>query len=359
MSLPRLPFSGPHVEVDYATPVDWTSLWAALDGRPYPPFWRSEWRAFLIATTPGAVDRSLRFRFPSGRVALMPLVAVPRRFRKDRHFSSTDDEYGGLASADALDRAEVLAAFEFLGRYARPVRVTVGPGTLPAADAEPLPLPAPWTVDEATTHILQLPATYDEWFKDVAEHAIRKNVKRALSSGLSVERDKTSAQTDAFYDLYRLSSERWKIPAAQLRSRDYLAALIDNPLASLYVVWKDTKPLSALITLQTELYVFNYRGVSDAEFFQLRPADLAFSSLVTDSIAQRKHLINCGGSAGIKGVADFKEKAGAVLHRYATYVAQDAVTTLEQSVAANRRAITRRLQRLSAPPAAAKPDAGS
>lgn len=327
--------------VRIATSADWDNLAAWYLDRPYPPFWRPEWREFLCRDGTTIEDQSLHFTFPTGVSALVPLLRVTGYLGRYAYASSTDDEYGGILSEQTLDTKTIRSVLNYLSTAFKPISMAFGPHF-----DVPLELPSSWTSAIESTHILALPCSHGLWLSGIANHTMRKNVRRAVKSRIQLTLGRSTREVNAFVDLYSKSAKRWKLSPTIRKPPEYFVDLATCPLTTFYIAWEGDHPAAGIITLSTERYAFYYRGASDLQFSSYRPADFVFSEMVRHCIESGIQIVNCGASAGHHGVVAFKEKAGAVRTEYRCIYSHDLATRTYTRYRANRIAVARRLKHL-------------
>jgi hypothetical protein len=314
--------------------ADWLTMIGGTGADAVTPFQHPAWLDYQAGTIAGT-DASLAFRFPGGEVAAVPLLRVRRHFGRAQHWS----EYGGVLTQSPLPPAHLESIYAYLARERRPVRLTVPPSARSAAWTPA----APWQSDHHTTHLLELPESYDEWFNHRVHKTCRTDVRRGEKSGLSISTEGSPRDLDAYLALYELSADRWDARGpVKRRNRESFARLLACPLTRLQIIYKADRPAAGMITLQWGTYVMYYLGASDRTLADCRPTDFGLSELVRSSIAAGKTVVNLGQSLGIASLQKFKEKYGAVKFGYRTDYMTDALTSLVRSYRYYRRRLTGR-----------------
>jgi lipid II:glycine glycyltransferase (peptidoglycan interpeptide bridge formation enzyme) len=181
-------------------------------------------------------------------------------------------------------------------------------------------------------HVLDLDGGFDEVWTKRFSGQTRKTVRKAEKSGIVVECDTTGRLMPVFYDLLRLSFDRW---AARQREPALLARLRGHQRDSLekfrviarslkdacrvWVAWINGQPAAAIVVLQYH-NVNDARGAMDKDLVAQTGANDLIQKLAIEAACQSGcryyHMGESGSSAGL---AHFKERFGAVPYPYAEY----------------------------------------
>ena len=257
---------------DAADRAAWLAAWQAWPAREvfaHPGY-------VALYATDGARPLCALLATPGGTV-LYPFLLrpLPDGSGSDGHDLTTPYGYGGPVAWGAADVPALAAAFwpAFDAWCAREgivsefVRFLLGP-----ADR----LPFPGAVEERALNVvrsLDLPA--DALWMD-AEHKVRKNVRRAQASGVTVETDETGARLDAFLSVYHATMDRREAGASYYFPASYFEALHrDLPGQFVYAfAMLDGVAVSAELVLVSETAVYSFLGGTDSAAFGARPNDL-------------------------------------------------------------------------------------
>jgi hypothetical protein len=302
---------------------EWEALVAAAPG--VTPFVHPEWLAYQQQLIRGSRDSSLLFRFADGVRAGLPLIEVPGTFNRPGWWSVAHDEYGGLLADRPLSPSHYREAYQYLARRYRPIRMTMPPQI--HADAAALASQG-WESVQNSTHILDVPASYEIWFNTVASRSCRRYVRRAEKSDLTASDAKSPDNIRAYFDLYGLSTERWGSKSRHEQS--FFEQLLRCPLTRLLVVYRQGEPAAAMITLEFRDYIAYYLGVSNRELSTFMPTYFGLTLILRGAITRQVRVLNFGSSLGIESLEQFKEQFGAKRQAYTSYYIEDAWTRLHR-----------------------------
>lgn len=156
--------------------------------------------------------------------------------------------------------------------------------------------------------VRDLEPSEDELWGDY-EHKVRKNVKKARRSGLTVEVDEGGERLDDFVRLYehtldrRGAAPRYRFPRAFFeRIRDRLAGH-----AVFAHVLHDGRVVSSELALLSATSAYSFLGGTDEEAFELRPNDLLKHELLLwAKAAGKRRFVLGGGHAPDDGIFRYK-----------------------------------------------------
>src|SRR5919199_995105 len=181
-------------------------------------------------------------------------------------------------------------------------------------------------------HILDLAGGFERvWAKRFASET-RTAVRKAERSGLVVQCDTSGQLVPVFYDLFRLSIDRWARqqheprPLARWRGRRrdplrkfQLVAQALGAACRLWVAWRDGWPAAAILVLQGANASYT-RGVMDKELAGPTQANVLLHRLAIEEACRAGcrsyHMGESGPSASL---AQFKRRFGANAYRYNEY----------------------------------------
>jgi len=138
----------------------------------------------------------------------------------------------------------------------------------------------------------------------------RRNLKRARTAGLDIQRAYDEKDFVAFYDLLLKTRRRQGSP---VYPRSFVMGLSKLPNARLYVAVKDETPLAGvLILVQGSKAVYAYGASGDDQaVLQLRPNDLLFATVIQILAAEGIKSLDFGTTPSWNAnLIRFKEKWG-------------------------------------------------
>jgi hypothetical protein len=304
----------------------WCSMLSSGHGLSVTPYAHPDWVDYQARTIPRAVGASLLLTLTDGSRVGVPLLRVRDSLGFHSHWALGHDEYSALLANEPLSPARRDAVYRYLARVRRPIRVTLAPER-----SEPQWAPGePWGIDEYTTHVLDLPSSYDAWFRSAAQ-TCRANIKRADKSGLVLSAANTPENVSAYYALYEMSTKRWSTAEKTRHHKDYFERLAACPLTRLLIAYKNGEPAAGFITLEFGGYIVYYQGALNWSFTQYRPTYFGLSELIRGAIDRGVTTLNFGSSLGIESLERFKRNFGATRFTYHTHHIHDTWTRLRRA----------------------------
>lgn len=181
-------------------------------------------------------------------------------------------------------------------------------------------------------HVVDLEGGFNKLWDGHFSTNTRKVVRKAEQAGVVIEADTTGRLMPVFYQLYRLSIDRWAQYQHEPRWLAQLRASQRDPLyklqhiakcmgevCRLWVAWHDGVPVASIVVLvnQNADYVM---GAMDKE----RAAPIYASALlhkvaIENACLQGCHYYHMGESGDSQGIARFKERFGAQAYPYYEY----------------------------------------
>jgi hypothetical protein len=305
----------------------WLHLFEAdLEAVPYQsPQWLD-----AICASGTYEDASRLYDLVGGQQVVLPMVKRTRLGVTTAGSMPSGWGMGGILTAQRGRIADMAAAFDDLARLPF-AHITIRPnprvGALWAAAA-----PATVKTEPRRAHVLDLTGGFGQVWSTRFAKATRSRVRHAERAGVVVERDTSGRLVPVFHALLRQSIERW---AAQQREPLMLAhwrARRRDPLekfqaiarmlgdaAQVWVAWVGGEPAAASLVLR-------YGNVNDARNAMNKELaastganDLLLKMSIEDACDAGCRYYHLGESGASKGLADFKERFGAVAYPYAEY----------------------------------------
>ncbi len=135
----------------------------------------------------------------------------------------------------------------------------------------------------------------DMWIE--FDHKVRKNVNKALRSGVRIETDETGDRVSEFLDIYRHTMDRRRALNFYYFPRelfDQLHRSLQGAFIYFYAV-VDGATVSAELVLVSERSVYSFLGGTREEWFSCRPNDLLKLSVIKWAQGRRKRNFVLGG----------------------------------------------------------------
>ncbi len=316
------PITSDILDITVATPNDWRR---AIDADPIAvPEQSPEWTA-AIASTGSGRDVSRAYHFSGGRTLVLPLV-------KSRLGSIWSPPpawgVGGLVGPTAS--AEMVRQVTADLRSLRASRVVVRVDVTQSDSWDAALLAGDVTIPRRS-HVIDLPADPDTHFAQLSK-STRKGIRKSEKNGVRIEEDRTGALIETHYGLFLKSVARWsekqheplQLALFRARRRDPIEKLqaMQRALGDRFltlVAYVDDQPAASMMILLGKTSR-DTRGAMDIDLAGPSNANhgLQWRALLAayDHGSTRYHMGESGGSAGI---ADFKERFGALAHDHHEY----------------------------------------
>ncbi len=170
-------------------------------------------------------------------------------------------------------------------------------------------------------HVLQLEGkSVEEIWSDYRD-SLKRNIKTALSSDLSLESIRSREHVELFYRLYLDSMKRNKAQARYpLELFCEIFDLLIPEFADILFMNHQGRPAAGIVVIYSQKTAHYFHGGSDSNYLHLRPNDLLFHNAIRAAKDKGKSYFDFMGSTEkMPGLIRFKEKWGAqrqVLHNY-------------------------------------------
>jgi hypothetical protein len=141
------------------------------------------------------------------------------------------------------------------------------------------------------------------------EHKVRKNIKRANSSGLQIMIDNTGECLEDFLRIYYNTMDRTGAQGNYYFKREFFEALnkMEGNYAYLHVL-KDDIIISTELVLYGSENCYSFLGGTDSEYFNLRPNDfLKYEIIKWAKSHELKRFILGGGYGEDDGIFQYKK----------------------------------------------------
>ena len=170
-------------------------------------------------------------------------------------------------------------------------------------------LPFPGTIVERQHNVvraLELPA--DELWMDV-EHKVRKNVKRARRSGVTIDVDLVGERLGTFLSIYEATMDRRDAGVGYYFSADYFETIhrdLPGQFAYFFAM-HEGRAVSAELVLVSENALYSFLGGTLGDAFTLRPNDLLkYEVICWGQAEQKSRFVLGGGYAPGDGIYRYK-----------------------------------------------------
>ncbi|WP_371500499.1 GNAT family N-acetyltransferase [Kitasatospora sp. NBC_00374] len=298
----------------------------------------------LVTQTPGWLDAILDtgdyldagrwYRWPDGRQLILPMVrprCAPPGGEGGLAWPREWGIGGVVAPGQPVTEAQARAVFADLGRR-RGGPVLLRPSPLTDAVWRSA-APAAARVTPRVTYVVDLAGGFDAVWRERFSGRVRRHVRKAERSDLTVVRGNTPALLDDFDRLYRLSVRRW----ADQEGTDHATALRHadrtNPRRNFAAVARHLaedcvirmaylggEPVAGIVTLWHGRHAKYWRGAMDKPAAAATCAPTLLQSLAIREACERGCLLyHMGDSRAGDPVSRFKLGFGAAAHHGAAY----------------------------------------
>jgi hypothetical protein len=287
---------------------------------PEATFYHSRiWARIVKAAFPVLRDES-RWLNGSARNAALPLFAWRRLggLLTTRH-SSFPFLYGGPVPRFAEGRDRMRDAADEIRRGATSLVIVSSPfSSGEGATADGI------AREMDSTHILRLPANYEEYWDGVLTPAKRNDVRRLAKQGVAVRLGGTVDEIATIYGFYRRSFARWGGTPGFVYPEAVYRAMVDlgEGHVRLYLAEHEGRIAGGAFVVRWNGHVHYHAGYFDHEARSLRPNVLIQERVIQDAIADGFHDYDFLPSGGNRGVEEFKESFGGVRTPIERYVYQ-------------------------------------
>lgn len=176
-------------------------------------------------------------------------------------------------------------------------------------------------LSERIGQVTELPPYGDDFdtaLMNLIEDPRPRNIRKALKSGVTVEKSKGSAEDWAF--LYRIHRENMEAIGAPVKREDFFTAIphhVSDKHYSLFTAMCNGEKIAALLVFHYNDTVEYYTPGTDVAHRNLQPSALLIFEAMKQLAAEGYRYWNWGGTASREsGVFEFKKKWGAMEKPY-------------------------------------------
>lgn len=142
------------------------------------------------------------------------------------------------------------------------------------------------------------------------KHKVRKNVKKAMSSGIELEVDETGKRLDDFLEIYYCTMQRRSAKSGYYLPRDFFESL-NSELKGHYVYLHavfESKIIASELLLVSSNTIYSFLGGTNSDYFELRPNDfLKYHAICWGSNCNKKAFVLGGGYTPNDGIYTYKQ----------------------------------------------------
>lgn len=275
------------------------------------------WARCLAGVLPASHPRALGCTLADGTAAVLPAVVTEKRrlLRRIADYKSmAPGVYGGFIAGRSLSADE-------LGELAAAVlRLKGAAGRIVETPWQPLDLPGPFSTKQLETHIVELPAEGADLHRRFSRGQ-KSNLSQARRKGVTVRAAESLRDIDEYFAVYLESVQRWGETAGQVYDKKLFYRLFADggPQVQFWLAEADGRIVAGVLALAWNTTIVYWHGAALQEFFRHYPNNLLHAEIMARGCAGGFRLYDMGSSAGLAGVARFKESLGARVSRYRSY----------------------------------------
>jgi hypothetical protein len=186
---------------------------------------------------------------------------------------------------------------------------------------------------QAYTHVIEfVNATYEDIQNNYFDSKLRRKLRKAEKSNLTIREGNDGDIINAFYELYVLTNLRWGKRHPKY-SIDFFTAFAGKPYFEIKLSIFEGTAVSAIVLLKLSSQYFYWFGALNKDYGQYCPNHLLFSRTIKEAFEARAEFFNFGASGKLIDVKKFKESFGAKEIAYDIYfmgnpIARYALATL-------------------------------
>ncbi len=279
-----------------------------------------EWAAAMRRIRPDLIDASRLYVLQDGRRLLLPAT------RRSRAPGVLFERSSDLLATGGVRPGDVALVLEELRRR-RSASRTVVSSNYHNAGAWEAGRPPSVSSKPHRIHVLDLDGGFDRVWSDRFHSSMRRAIRKAERSGLTVERDTAGGLTSAFYKLASQWMEDkaretglppWVLArtvAGRAEPEELFRAVADElgDGCRQWVARHSGVPVASMITLIHGQHALFWRGYSDKSTAgPLRANNLLQKMAIEDACASGCRFYGMGESGGVESLERYKENLGGV-----------------------------------------------
>lgn len=293
-------------EVCLANSDTWDKVWRECDYATY--FQSREWAEIWSNHTQGKIlPKPKLVTFSDGKTALIPLSSQKLYWGLvSDHMSSVEGGFGGWISTDPLQLEHAVLLVDYLTvRNRINIVWRLNPYDDLVFKAQP---PITWD-DE--THAINLEKDFKSIYTNQSS-AVRK-ARKAEKSGVVVSIEDSLEGWREYYEVYQETIKRWGDNTISVYAWSLFQEIFQrkSPHIKLWVARYQGKIVSGALCFYAKKHSVYWHGSSLEDYFQFRPVNLLMYEIMKDAHSKEYTWFDFNPSAGLKGVAAFKESLGA------------------------------------------------
>jgi hypothetical protein len=275
------------------------------------------WAGCMADTFPGFSAEALGCTLDDGTAVVLPCVVKKKKrlLRQVKDYKSMEPGvYGGFMAQRPLVPQEI----ERLA--AAVLRIKNSSGRIVETPWQPLNLPGSFISKKLSTHIVALSPDFETLQREFSRGQ-KSNLSQARRKKVAVRRAATAQDIDAYFSLYLETVKRWGETAGALYSKELFVKLFNAKDTHIIFTLAEVESriVAGIIALAWGRTIMYWHGAALQEFFKHYPNNLLHAELMAWGCANGFQLYDMGSSAGLEGVARFKESFGAQAREFRSY----------------------------------------
>jgi len=261
----------------------------------------------LTRAIPNSKNQTTWFRFSDGVEAVLPCLAITKKFGIKKLESLPWGTYGSIICNDFQKDQRLNTAIQKMLSIKTPIAeiITHPPDTSQYSSAK--------LVQKRVTHILPLNPAFEENWQKFQSRA-RTSIRKARQNGVLVWKSEPATYHRAvsiLKNLYRKACGFWEgVETLPDLFFDSLNLMKSNNQANnnnaIFVAEIENRPIAADLLLYGKGEVQYFAGASDRDYSTLQAPKLVMSEMIRDACEQGYSNFNFGSSGNLKGVEQFK-----------------------------------------------------
>ena len=285
---------------------------------PWATYFHSPaWAGCMADMFPEFRAEALGCTLADGTAVVLPAVVKNKKrlLRQVSDYKSMEPGvYGGFIAGRALAAGEL----EQLG--AAVLRLKSSAGRIVETPWQPLNLPAPFVSKKLETHIVELAPDFDSLQKRFSRGQ-KSNLSQARRKGVTVRRATSTQDIAQYHAVYLESVKRWGETAGAVYAKELFVKLqaAGDPQVQFWLAEAEGRIAAGILALAWGRTIVYWHGAALEQYFKHYPNNLLHAELMAWGCANGYRLYDMGSSAGLEGVARFKESLGAQVRPYRSY----------------------------------------
>jgi len=285
---------------------------------PWATYFHSPaWADCMAEIFPEFRAEALGSTLADGTFVLLPAVVKKKKRllgQAVEYKSMEPGVYGGFIAGRALTAAEVQEL------AAAVLKLKNSAGRIVETPWQPLSLPATFISKKLETHIVELPPDF-EALQSRFSRGQKSNLSQARRKGVTVRRAQSEQDIHEYFAIYLESVKRWGETAGAVYAKELFLRLhaAGDPQVQFWLAEVEGRIAAGVLTLAWGTTIVYWHGAALPAYFKHYPNNLLHAELMAWGCANGYGLYDMGSSAGLEGVARFKESFGAQAQTYRSY----------------------------------------